>query len=46
MYGADPKSGKGALAVILTGAAGAIVALLIAQFFPTIIPARATGVKL
>ena len=42
----DPKSGKGALHIILMGAGGAIVALLIAQFFPTIIPARATGIKL
>ena len=42
----DPKSGKGALHIILMGAGGAIVALLIAQFFPSIIPARATGIKL
>ena len=46
MYGADPKSGGGALAVIITGAMGAIVALLVAQFFPSIIPARATSVRL
>lgn len=42
----DPKSAKGALHIILMGAGGAIVALLIAQFFPSIIPARATSVRL
>ncbi len=41
-----PTSGTGALHVILMGAGGAIVALLIASFFPSIIPARAAGVKL
>jgi hypothetical protein len=42
----DPKTGKGALSWILMGAGGAFVALLIANFFPSIIPARATSVKL
>jgi len=42
----DPKSSKGALHVILMGAGGAVVALLIASFFPSIIPARAAGIKL
>lgn len=42
----DPMTGKGALHWIMYGAGGALVALLIAQFFPTIIPARATAVKL
>ena len=42
----DPKTGKGALHWVVMGAGGAIVALLIAQFFPSIIPARAASVKL
>ena len=42
----NPGSGKGALHVVLMGAGGAVVALLIASFFPSIIPARAAGVKL
>lgn len=42
----DPKTLKGAVWVVLVGAGGAIVALLIAQLFPSIIPAQATGVKL
>lgn len=41
-----PKSGSGALHFILMGAGAAITALLIAQFFPSIIPARASAVKL
>lgn len=41
-----PNTGTGALHAIILGASAAIVALLIAQFFPTIIPARATAVKL
>ncbi len=42
----SPRSGSGALHLIIMGATGAIVALLIAQFFPSIIPARAAAVKL
>ena len=41
-----PSTGSGALHAILLGASAAIIALLVAQFFPTIIPARATAVKL
>ena len=41
-----PESGTGALHWILLGAAGAITALLIAQFFPSIIPSRAQAIKL
>lgn len=42
----SPKSSKGALHLVFMGAGGAIVALLIASFFPSIIPARAAAVKL
>jgi hypothetical protein len=42
----NPKSGKGALAWIGMGIGGAIFALLVAQFFPTIIPASAKAVQL
>jgi hypothetical protein len=42
----NPKEGKGALAWIGMGLGGALVALLIAQFFPSIVPASAQGVKL
>jgi hypothetical protein len=41
-----PSTWKGALHIILMGAGGALVALAFAQFFPSIIPAQATGVKL
>lgn len=41
-----PSSGTGALHFILMGMGAAIVALLAAQFFPSIIPARASSVKL
>lgn len=41
-----PASGTGALHAIILGASAAIIALLVAQFFPTIIPARASSVKL
>ena len=41
-----PKSGSGALHFVLMGAGAAIFALLIAQWFPSIIPARAATVKL
>jgi hypothetical protein len=42
----NPKSLEGAFHVFLMGMGGAIVALAIAQLFPSIIPAQATGVKL
>lgn len=42
----DPRTGGGALHWVLMGAGGVIFALIVAQFFPTIIPARATSVKL
>jgi hypothetical protein len=42
----NPKTGSGALAIFLLGLGGAVTALLVAQFFPSIIPARATSVKL
>jgi hypothetical protein len=41
-----PASGTGAIHFILLGAAGTLVALVIAQFFPSIIPSRASTVKL
>lgn len=37
---------KGALHIMIMGALGAVTALLVAQFVPSIIPARATSVKL
>lgn len=42
----DPKTGKGALYWIIMGAGGAFVALLVAQFVPSIVPARAASVRL
>jgi hypothetical protein len=42
----NPNTGKGALHFFIFGFGGAIVALVIAQVFPAIIPAQATGVKL
>jgi uncharacterized membrane protein YeaQ/YmgE (transglycosylase-associated protein family) len=42
----SPKTGSGALHLIIMGATGAVVALLIAQFFPSIIPARAAAIRL
>jgi hypothetical protein len=41
-----PAEATGALHAILMGAGAAIIALIIAQFFPSIIPARAAAVKL
>lgn len=41
-----PSSTSGAIRIILMGAGGAILALVIAQFFPQIIPTRASGVAL
>ncbi len=41
-----PLEPTGAMHAILLGASAALIALLIAQFFPTIIPARAGAVKL
>jgi hypothetical protein len=42
----DIGSMKGALNIILTSAAAAVVALAIAAYFPSIIPARAAGGRL
>ena len=42
----DVTDWKGAMHVILISAAGAIVALAIAAYFPSIVPARAAGVQL
>lgn len=42
----NPKTGSGALHWIVMGAGGAVVALLVASFFPSIVPARAAAVKL
>ena len=41
-----PKTGSGALHLMIMGTVGAVVALLVAQFFPSIIPARVSSVKL
>lgn len=41
-----PATGTGFLHAVFLGAGAAIIALLIAQFFPSIIPARAAAVKL
>ena len=41
-----PASGTGAIHFILLGACGTLVALVIAQYFPSIIPSRASAVKL
>ena len=41
-----PSTATGAFHAILLGAGAALIALLIAQFFPSIIPARASSVKL
>jgi hypothetical protein len=41
-----PSTGTGVLHAMLLGAGAALIALLIAQFFPTIIPARASAVRL
>jgi hypothetical protein len=41
-----PASATGFLHAVILGASAAVIALLIAQFFPTIIPARAASVKL
>lgn len=42
----DPKSARGAFSIAMIGFFGALTALLVAQFVPSIIPARATSVKL
>ena len=42
----DPRTGKGAIYWVVVGIGGTLAALVVAQFFPTIIPARATAVKL
>lgn len=41
-----PSTSTGALHAFLIGLGGSLVALLVAQFFPAIIPSRATAVKL
>jgi len=40
-----PHTGTGALHAVLLGAGAALIALLVAQFFPSIIPARVSAVK-
>jgi hypothetical protein len=42
----EPDTMKGFLHYVGFGFFGALTALLIAQLFPSIIPAQATGVKL
>jgi hypothetical protein len=42
----NPNTAQGALHFFIFGFGGAIVALVIAQIFPSIIPAQATGVQL
>lgn len=42
----NPNTAKGAFHFFIFGFGGAIVALVIAQVFPSIIPAQATGVNL
>lgn len=42
----SPSTSTGALHAVLLGVAAALTALLVAQFFPTIIPARAQAIKL
>jgi hypothetical protein len=42
----NPKTGSGALAWIGMGIGGALVALLVAQFFPSIVPSSARAVQL
>lgn len=42
----DPESTKGAFYIFLMGMGAGIAALIIAQVFPSIIPAQATGVNL
>jgi hypothetical protein len=41
-----PAEATGFLHAVLIGVGAAIIALLVAQFFPAIIPARAAAVKL
>jgi hypothetical protein len=41
-----PTSGKGFLGYAALGFSGAVVALLVGALFPSLIPARATTVKL
>ena len=42
----DPKTGSGAMHWILLGVGGAIVALLVAYLFPSLIPAQSAATKL
>lgn len=41
----NPKSITGAVSFIAFGVIGTLTALLIAQYFPSLIPASAAGVK-
>jgi hypothetical protein len=41
-----PGTAMGAVHAVILGASAAIIALLVAQFMPSIIPARAAAVKL
>lgn len=42
----NPASATGFFHAVMLGLGGALVALIAAQFFPSIIPARASAVKL
>lgn len=42
----DPESLKGGFYIFLMGLGAGLTALVIAQIFPSIIPAQATGVNL
>jgi hypothetical protein len=42
----DPKSGSGFIHWAMLGFGGAIVALLVAFFFPSLIPAKAAATRL
>lgn len=42
----DPETFSGGLHVVLMGMAAALVALAVSVYFPSIIPAKATQVKL
>ena len=41
-----PNTSTGALHAVMLGAMASLIALVIAQYFPSIIPARASSVKL
>lgn len=42
----NPTSGKGFLSWAMTGFIGALVALLVGYFIPTLVPAKASASKL